>query len=51
MLGHELTGKRSLQDGLAEGIGASEVGVDFPIQQFGCLKAAPENPDDFSLFR
>ena len=42
--------KALLQDGLAEGIGAGEAGVDLPVQQFGGLKAGVEKPNDLGLF-
>ena len=49
ILGDELARERLFQDGLAERIGAGEVGVDFGLKGVSGSKALIENPDDLPL--
>ncbi|VVT31695.1 hypothetical protein RV134_350715 [Roseovarius sp. EC-HK134] len=50
VLGDKLAGEGLFQDGLAQGIGAGEGGVDLGFHLVGGVEAGVEDAGDFGLF-
>ena len=50
VLGDEVAGEGFFQDGLAQGVGAGEGGVDLGLERVGGLEPGVEAADDFGLF-